>query len=358
MKVVLIGVGQAGGKLTQRLVEFDVSMDFDAVQGALAINSAKTDLQSLDLDTVLIGQDRVKGHGVGGDNELGAEVMQDDAGEVMNSLDGRITARADALFVVAGLGGGTGSGGAPVLIHELQQIYEIPVYALGVLPGRGEGSMYQANAGRSLKTVVREADATLLIDNDAWHESGQSVGEAFESINQQIAQRVGLLLASGEAVEGVGESVVDSSEVINTLRSGGVAALGYASAGASEDSAENINTVTSNTRQAILSNLSMPKATDADSALLVVAGDSDRIPRKGVEKARKWLEGETGSLQVRGGDFPLDSERLASLVLLGGVERSPRMQEFMERAKEANKQEERTEDPAEMFHNDQLDDLF
>ncbi|WP_423745532.1 tubulin/FtsZ family protein (plasmid) [Haladaptatus sp. SPP-AMP-3] len=358
MKVVLIGVGQAGGKLTQRLVEFDANMDFNAVQGALAINSAKTDLQSLDLDTVLVGQDRVKGHGVGGDNELGAEVMQDDAGEVMNALDGRITARADALFVVAGLGGGTGSGGAPVLIHELQRIYEIPVYALGVLPGHGEGAMYQANAGRSLKTVIREADATLLIDNDAWHETGQSVGEAFENINQQIAQRVGLLLASGEAVEGVGESVVDSSEVINTLRSGGVAALGYASAGASEDSGENINTVTSNTRQAVLSNLSMPKATDADSALLVVAGDADRIPRKGVEKARRWLEGETGSLQVRGGDFPLDSERLASLVLLGGVERSPRMQEFMERAKEANKQETREEDPAEMFHNDEIDDLF
>ncbi|WP_266076029.1 tubulin/FtsZ family protein [Haladaptatus caseinilyticus] len=358
MKVVLIGIGQAGGKLTQKLVEFDANMDFDAVKGALAVNSARTDLQSLDLDTVLVGQERVKGHGVGGDNELGAEVMQSDAGEVMSALDGRITAEAEAVFVVAGLGGGTGSGGAPVLIHELQRIYEIPVYALGVLPGRGEGSMYQANAGRSLKTVVREADATLLIDNDAWHESGQSVGEAFDAINQQIAQRVGILLASGEGVEGVGESVVDSSEVINTLRSGGVAALGYASADASEESGENINTVTSNTRQAILSNLSVPKATDADSALLVVAGDADRIPRKGVEKARKWLEGETGSLQVRGGDYPLDSNRLASLVLLGGVERSPRMKEFMERAKEANKQEVRKEDPAELFQNDKIDDLF
>ncbi len=333
-------------------------MDFDAVKGALAVNSAKTDLQALDVDTVLVGQDRVKGHGVGGDNELGADVMQSDSGEVMNALDGRITAEAEAVFVVAGLGGGTGSGGAPVLIHELQRIYEMPVYALGVLPGRGEGSMYQANAGRSLKTVIREADATLLIDNDAWHESGQSVGEAFDAINQQIAQRVGILLASGEAVEGVAESVVDSSEVINTLRSGGIAALGYASADASEDSSENINTVTSNTRQSILSNLSLPKATDADSALLVVAGDADRIPRKGVERARKWLEEETGSLQVRGGDFPLDSGRLASLVLLGGVERSPRMKEFMERAKEANKQEERKEDPAEMFQNDELDNLF
>ncbi|NHN58069.1 MULTISPECIES: tubulin/FtsZ family protein [Halorussus] len=359
MKVVLIGVGQAGGKLTQRLAEYDQRMGFGAVQGALAVNSAEADLRELDLDTVLVGQERVKGHGVGGDNELGAEVMQSDATEVMDALDGRITAQAEAIFVVAGLGGGTGSGGAPVLAHELNQVYEMPVYGLGVLPGRGEGAMYQANAGRSLKTLVREADATLLIDNDAWHTSGESVGEAFEKINQNIAQRVGLLFASGEAVEGVGESVVDSSEVINTLRSGGIATLGFASAEAAEDAEANINTVTSITRRALLSNLSLPNAVEADSGLLVVAGQPETIPRKGVERARKWVEEETGSLQVRGGDFPLDSGRLAALILLGGVERSERIEEFLERAKQASKEaDEPDRDPAEQFHNDQLDDLI
>ncbi|WP_134672525.1 tubulin/FtsZ family protein [Halorussus marinus] len=359
MKVVLIGVGQAGGKLTQRLAEYDRKMGFGAVKGALAVNSAKADLRELDLDTVLIGQDRVKGHGVGGDNELGAEVMQSDATEVMDALDGRITAEAEAIFVVAGLGGGTGSGGAPVLARELNRVYQIPVYGLGVLPGRDEGAMYQANAGRSLMTLVREADATLLIDNDAWHTSGESVGEAFDKINENIAQRVGLLFASGEAVEGVGESVVDSSEVINTLRSGGIATLGFASAEAGEDAEANINTVTSTTRRALLSNLSLPNAVEADSGLLVVAGQPDAIPRKGVERARKWMEDETGSLQVRGGDFPLDSGRLASLILLGGVERSDRIEAFLDRAKEASKRaEEPKQDPAEQFRTDELDDLI
>jgi len=359
MKVVLIGVGQAGGKLTQALVEFDRRMGFDAVRGALAVNSAKADLQSLDLDTVLIGQDRVKGHGVGGDNELGAEIMQTDATEVMDNIDGRITAEADAVVVVAGLGGGTGSGGAPVLAKELNRVYSVPIYALGVLPGRGEGAMYQANAGRSLKTLVREADATLLVDNDAWHGAGESVEEAFDAINEAIAQRVGLLFASGEAVDGVAESVVDSSEVINTLREGGIAALGYASAEASEDSAENVNTVTSVTRKALLTGTSLPQAVTADSALLVVAGQSERIPRKGVERARSWVEEETGSMQVRGGDFPLDSDHLASLVLLGGVERGQRIEEFMERAREAQEQQiQGSADHAEAFQNDELDDLF
>jgi cell division GTPase FtsZ len=357
MKVVLIGVGQAGGKLTQALAEFDYEMDFDAVRGALAVNTAETDLQTLDIETQLIGQDRVRGHGVGGDNELGAEVMQEDAIEVMDGLDGKITAEAEAIFVVAGLGGGTGSGGAPVLVRELKRVYDVPVYALGILPGRGEGSMYQANAGRSLKTIVREADSTILVDNDAWHDAGESVEAAFDTINRNIAQRIGLLFASGEDVDGVGESVVDSSEIINTLREGGIACVGYASAAGGEDAEDNINAVTSITRSALFTGTSLPDAVTADAALLVVAGRPDAIPRKGVERARSWVEDQTGSLQVRGGDFPLDSDRIAALVLLGGVERSPRIDEFMERAREAQEEQEQV-DHTETFQNDELDDLF
>ncbi|MFC4436784.1 MULTISPECIES: tubulin/FtsZ family protein [Natrialbaceae] len=359
MKVALIGVGQAGGKVTERLARFDAKMGFGAVQGALAINSAEADLAGLEfVDTALIGADRVNGHGVGADNELGTEIMQSDSRQVIDALDGRITSSAEAIFVVAGLGGGTGSGGAPVLVHRLQRMYDVPVYALGILPGRNEGSLYQANAGRSLKTLLREADATLLIDNDAWHEQGESVEGAFETINRKIARRVGLLLASGEAVEGVGESVVDSSEVINTLRSGGVATLGYASAAAAEDSAENINTALTVSRQALLTGTSLPDATTADSALLIVAGELDAIPRKGVERARRWVEDETGSMQVRGGDFPLESDRLAAMVLLGGAERSERLEAFMERAREARTDDEPDEDPAEQFADDRLEDLF
>ncbi|MGM0590901.1 MAG: tubulin/FtsZ family protein [Halobacteriota archaeon] len=359
MKTVLIGVGQAGGKLTTALAEFDARLGFGAVLGGLGINTARADLQPLDFDTVLIGQDRVNGHGVGGDNELGAEVMQSDSTEVMNALDDTVTAEAEALVLVAGLGGGTGSGGAPVLARELKRVYDVPVYALGILPGRDEGAMYQVNAGRSLKTLARETDSVLLVDNDAWRSTGESVEEGFGAINRAIARRVGLLFASGEAVEGVGESVVDTSEVINTLRSGGISALGYASAEASPEAGENINTVMSTTRRALLTGTSLPNATRADSALLVVAGRPEAIPRKGVERARRWVEDETGSMQVRGGDFPLESDRLATLILLGGVERSSRVEAFMQRARQAieDAKAERP-DPVGIFDNDELDNLL
>jgi len=324
MKTVLVGVGQAGGKLTTALSEFDERMGFGAVLDALAVNSATADLQPLALDTILIGQDRVKGHGVGGDNELGAEIMQQDIGELLGALSGRITAHAESIIVVAGLGGGTGSGGAPVVVNQLSRIYDVPVYALGVLPGRDEGTLAHINAGRSLKTLVGHADSTILIDNDAWKSSGESLSDGYDAINTNIARRVGLLLGAGEATHGVGESVVDTSEVINTLRSGGVAAIGYATAPAADDPADNITTVMSAARNSLLTGLSLPGATKADAALLVIAGTPEKLSRKGVEKARRWVETETGSLQVRGGDFPIESDNIAALTVVSQRRRTLR----------------------------------
>jgi cell division GTPase FtsZ len=376
MKTVLIGVGQAGGKVATALTKYDEKMGFRAVRDAVAVNSAKADLQGLPLDTVLIGQDRVKGHGVGGDNELGAEVMQEDAGVVMTELSGRIDSQTEAVFVVAGLGGGTGSGGAPVLAKELQHVYDVPVYAIGILPGRDEGALYQVNAGRSLKTLSREADSVILVDNDAWRGAGDSVEEGMAAINENIAQRIGLLLAAGQPIDerdsfgrggggtdrDTAQSVVDTSEVINTLRSGGLAAVGYAESEASDDPDENVNVVTATTRQALLTGTSLPDAVEADAALVVVAGRPESLSRKGVESARSWVEEQTQSMEVRGGDFPMDTDTVASLVLLSGIERSDRVQEFMDRAAQAQQEtteREREKQAAEtQFQNDELDDLL
>ncbi len=358
MKVALIGVGQAGGKVAQAVAEFDREMGFGAVRAAFAVNTAEADLQALDLDTVLIGRDRVNGHGVGGDNELGAEIMQAEATEVLEELDGRVSTEAEAVVVIAGLGGGTGSGGAPALAAELRAVYGVPVYVLGILPGRDEGALYQANAGRSLKTVAREADAALLLDNDAWRQTDESLEAGFDAINRRIARRVGLLLAAGEATDGVGESVVDSSEIINTLAGGGLASVGYASAEASAEAEDNINTITSLARKALLTGMSLPDAIEAEAALLVIAGQPERIARKGVERARSWVEEETGSLQVRGGDFPVESDQLAALVVLGGVERSRRIQAFLDRARDATEAVEDETDPVEGLTTDELDGLF
>ncbi|MFB6133041.1 MAG: tubulin/FtsZ family protein [Halanaeroarchaeum sp.] len=357
MKAALIGIGQAGGKVAAAIRDADRAAGYDAIRGVLAVNTAQTDLEPLDVETILVGQERVDGHGVGADNELGASIMQADVGEVMAGMDGIVGPATEAIFVVAGLGGGTGSGGAPVVARELRRVYETPVYGLGILPGHDEGAIYQANAGRALKTFVGETDALLLVDNDAWHASGESVAESFEEINETIARRIGLLLAAGENVEGVGESVVDSSEVINTFRNGKMAAIGYASAEAAPDAGENVNVITSTVRQALKTGMSVPDTTRAEAALVLVAGEPDRIPRKGVERARRWVEEQTGSMQVRGGDFPLESDRIGVVVLLSGVAGSPHLETFLDRAKAANQSSDEG-DRASAFDTEELDGLF
>ncbi|WP_255170444.1 tubulin/FtsZ family protein [Natrononativus amylolyticus] len=365
MKLAMIGFGQAGGKIVDRFLEYDDRTDGGIVRAAIAVNTAKADLIGLENipqeNRVLIGQARVKGHGVGADNELGAEVAEEDIDEVQNAVDAIPTHEVDAFLVCAGMGGGTGSGGAPVLAKHLKRIYTIPVYGLGVLPGTDEGGIYTLNAARSFQTFVREVDNLLVFDNDSWRQTGESVEGGYDQINEEIVRRFGILFGAGEVGEGqdVAESVVDSSEIINTLSGGGVSTVGYASEdveltgggggllarftggtgnGPEDglDAANTTNRITSLVRKAALGRLTLPCEIDGtERALLVLAGPNEYLNRKGIERGRKWLEEETGSMEVRGGDYPLDDPEVSAAILLSGVTNVPRIKRLQQVAIEA-----------------------
>jgi cell division GTPase FtsZ len=364
MKLAMIGFGQAGGKIVDKFVEYDRTHDAGIVRAAVAVNTAKADLMGLkhipEENRVLIGQARVKGHGVGADNELGAEIAEEDMDEVQGAIDSIPVHEVDAFLVVAGLGGGTGSGGAPVLAKHLKRIYTEPVYGLGILPGSDEGGIYTLNAARSFQTFVREVDNLLVFDNDAWRQTGESVQGGYDEINGEIVKRFGILFGAGEVDSGqeVAESVVDSSEIINTLAGGGVSTVGYAreevepqqqSGGLlsrltggddgddSLDTAHTTNRITSLVRKAALGRLTLPcEIEGAERALLVMAGPPRYLNRKGIERGRKWLEEQTGSMEVRGGDYPVKgSEFVAGVILLSGVTNVPRIKELQEVAIEA-----------------------
>ncbi len=364
MKLAMIGFGQAGGKIVDRFLEYDERTGSKIVRAAIAVNSAKADLMGLEKipqeNRVLIGQARVKGHGVGADNELGAEIAEEDIDEVQNAIDQIPTHEVDAFLVVAGMGGGTGSGGAPVLAKHLKRIYTIPVYGLGVLPGTDEGGIYTLNAARSFQTFVREVDNLMVFDNDSWRSAGESVEGGYDQINEEIVRRFGILFGAGEVGEGqdVAESVVDSSEIINTLSGGGVSTVGYASeevelntgggllsrftgnggGGLDDelDAANTTNRITSLVRKAALGRLTLPcEIEGAERALLVLAGPSEYLNRKGIERGRKWLEEETGSMEVRGGDFPREVPEVSAAILLAGVTNVPRIKRLQQVAIEA-----------------------
>jgi cell division GTPase FtsZ len=389
MKLAMIGFGQAGGKIVDKFLEYDATTGSGIVRSAVAVNTAKADLLGLqripEENRVLIGQARVKGHGVGADNELGAEIAEEDIDEVQGAIDNIPVHEIDAFLIVAGLGGGTGSGGSPVLAKHLKRIYTEPVYGLGVLPGGDEGGIYTLNAARSFQTFVREVDNLLVFDNDAWRKTGESVEGGYEEINDEIVRRFGVLFGAGEVGQGdnVAESVVDSSEIINTLTGGGVSTVGYAAESVetggggllskfkSDDddgmeSANTTNRITSLVRKAALGRLTLPCEIDgAERALLVVSGPPKHLNRKGIERGRKWLEEQTGSMEVRGGDYPVEEPNVAASVLLSGVHNVPRIKELQQVAIEAQdnideirqESEENLESLVE-DEEDELDPLF
>lgn len=204
MKLGMIGVGQAGGKIVDKFLWYDQRTNSNIVQTALAVNTARADLQGLERipqdNRILVGQSRVKGHGVGADNELGAEIVNENQVEIDRAID-QVSSGVDAFLIVAALGGGTGSGGAPVIARRIKEIYTQPVYGLGILPGSDEGGIYTLNAARSLQTFIQESDNLLVFDNDAWRNTGDSLETGYDRINEEIARRFGVLFAAGEVTD-------------------------------------------------------------------------------------------------------------------------------------------------------------
>ena len=359
MKLATIGVGNAGTKILDRMLEFEQETGRNLCRHALAINTARTDLAKPDYipedRRVLIGDthQQAKGHGVGGDVDVGADVAQTDIEEIRRAFDDVEIHDVDALLVSAGLGGGTGSGAGPVVIDELQKMYDEPVYGLGVLPGEYEGGRPALNAARSLQSFVTKVDNFIAFDNDAWRARDQTIEEGYDEMNQELATRIVTLLAAGEQDEtDIAENAMDSSDIMRTLDTGGVSSIGYAASALDgqegllnkfrngeeiDDDSSDAAKIKGLVRRAVNSRLTIPcEVSSADRALIVLSGPPETFARKGVESARQWLEQEADTVEVLAGDDPRqNSSHLAAVVLLSNVTETPRIDEIQNQAVDA-----------------------
>lgn len=358
MKLAVIGFGNAGGKITDKLLEFEKNTGRNLIRSAIAVNSARVDLARLknlpEENQFLIGQtdDRVKGHGVGSDPDLGAEITRQDRYEIERAIDMVPVYEIDAFLIVAGLGGGTGSGGAPELAREIRERFDEPVYGLGILPSKDEGGRASLNAARSFQSFGDATSNLFTFDNDAWRGSGDSVEAGYERTNEEIAKRVVTLLAAGE-VDGstVSENAMDSSDIRRTMATGGVSTIAYAetrdlpsgskgllgrlqmngSPDLSEtDPATKVNGLI---RQAVQSRLTCPaNIQSAERSLIVLSGPPEALSRKGLESGRRWLEHQTESVEVLSGDDPRENvDVLSAVILLSNVTEIPSVKDLQKR---------------------------
>jgi cell division GTPase FtsZ len=365
MNVGIIGFGNAGSKITNRILEFEYDSDRTFCQSALAINSARADLTRIDRiperNRVLIGQtdERVQGHGVGSNPELGAEIARADKQELKRALDDVSIHSIDAFLIVAGLGGGTGSGGAPVLAETMCEMYDEPVYGLAILPSKEEGGRASLNAGRTLPSFVGATDNTIVFDNETWRRGTESLQAGYTEMNEEIVKRIVSLMSAG-AIDGsqVSENVMDSSDIRRTFATGGVSTIAYAEMGLSESTrrqkgllgrlrtnqtngdkseADAATKIKGIVRQATKSRLTCPaNISTAERSLIVLSGPPEELSRKGLEAAREWLEDRTGSVEVLAGDDPRkDADHLSATVLLSNVTGVERIEQLQQQAVDA-----------------------
>ena len=362
MKLATIGVGNAGSKVLDRMVEFEAHTNRNLCRHVLAINTARTDLAKPDHipenRRVLIGDthSKAKGHGVGGDARIGAEVAKSEIEEIRRAFDDVEIHNVDAILVCASLGGGTGSGAGPVVIKELQRMYDEPVYGLGVLPGKYEGGRPALNAARSLQSFVTNVDNFVAFDNDAWRMRDQTIEEGYEKMNMELATRIVTLLAAGEYDQPtVAENAMDSSDIIRTLDPGGISSIGFASTNVGEkeegllsrfsedgqhefeDDASDAAKIDGLVRRAVNSRLTLEcDVSTAERALIVISGPPEQLSRKGVESARQWVEEQADTVEVLAGDDPREgADSLSAVVLLSNVTGTPRIKELQDQAVDA-----------------------
>jgi cell division protein FtsZ len=184
-RILVAGLGNAGVALVDRLT----LAGFGNALDLLAINTDSVSLgSSVAGKKILIGSKTARGLGTGGDPEVGAEAAEEAEAELSAALEG-----AHIVLVCAGLGGGVGSGAAPILA-ELAKKQGAIVVALATMPFSFEGRRRVQQAADAQAELAKSADAFLTFENDRMAELSEplaGVHDTFAASDHVLAQTIG-----------------------------------------------------------------------------------------------------------------------------------------------------------------------
>ena len=212
-RIVIIGCGGAGNNTVNRL--YNIGVD-----GAdtIAINTDKQHLQMIEADTkILVGKSLTQGLGAGGDPSMGERATEMAQGTIKEVLG-----EADLVFVTAGMGGGTGTGAAPVVSKIAKEQGAIVVGMVSTPFNVERARTVKAEEG--LEKLRNEADSIIVLDNNRLldYVPNLPIGKAFSVMDQIIA----------ETVKGISETItqpslinLDYADMTSIMNQGGVAVM-------------------------------------------------------------------------------------------------------------------------------------
>jgi cell division protein FtsZ len=214
--IKVVGVGGGGTNAVNRMIEAGVNgVEF------IAMN---TDRQALDLSLapvkIALGQELTQGLGAGGDPEVGRAATEETRNEIKRCLQG-----ADMVFVTAGMGGGTGTGGAPV-VAEISRALGALTVAVITKPFSFEGPRRAAQAEKGADALKSQVDTVIVVPNDRLIAVGYqhaTLAQAFRMADEVLRQGV---QGISDIITIPGEINVDFADVQTTMRDAGAALMG------------------------------------------------------------------------------------------------------------------------------------
>lgn len=180
-RIVVIGIGGAGNNCITRLHSVGIE-DADTI----AINTDKQHLELIEADTkILVGKDLTQGLGAGGDPSVGQR-----ASEMAQGTIKEVIGDADLVFVTAGMGGGTGTGGAPV-VSDIAKDQGAIVVSMVSTPFNVERAR-TVKAEEGLERLRETSDSTIVLDNNRLldYVPNLPLGKAFSVMDQIIAETI------------------------------------------------------------------------------------------------------------------------------------------------------------------------
>ena len=181
-KIKVIGVGGGGGNAVNRMI--DAGMD------GIEFIAANTDLQALRMSRapmkIQLGVKLTNGLGAGASPEIGRKAALEDSDKIIEALEG-----ADMVFVTTGLGGGTGTGAAPIIASLASELGALTV-AVVTKPFAFEGKRRMQQAERGVSELMESVDTTIVIPNEKLLAVAQDAGffESFRVADDILRQGV------------------------------------------------------------------------------------------------------------------------------------------------------------------------
>ena len=278
-RIIVVGVGGAGNNAVNRMIDEDIAgVEF------IGINTDKQALQFCKASTAMqIGEKLTKGLGAGAKPEIGEKAAEESQEELAQALKG-----ADMVFVTAGMGGGTGTGAAPVIARIAK---DMGILTVGVVtkPFRFEAKTRMSNALNGIEKLKAAVDTLIVIPNDKLLEivdRRTTMPDALKKADEVLQQ----------AVQGITDLInipglinLDFADVQTVMTDKGIAHIGIGEARGDDKAMEAV-------QQAVSSPLLETTIKGATHVIINISGDISLMDANDAASYVQELTGEEANI--------------------------------------------------------------